>query len=294
MDENKGKSQLINSFSGLEKQKIQPQQTSGVPDIQSNPTNSASTAMPLGSVTNLASTNKPQFEDAGQNIAKPNIVNTDSFQEKPGGIRLRASAGFFDSLFIGIPLNIFFGISIFLFGVIPGGGNTAANVLMYLAYLAIGVGYHLYFIVNKGATPGKDLYGLKVIDVESRNNTNYKRGFIREFVNRGLVGIPILGGLLLVINFFVILFSKNKRGIHDKLAKTQVVVYKKHWSLKKQLGVFILLVVFLAVPNIFIVPKLIETTKKTGNCVAQCFEESNNNRENATAIYESCVQTCSE
>lgn len=82
-------------------------------------------------------------------------------------------------------------------------------VILNLAIIA-------YFLRTKGATIGKLILGLKVIDIRSRPQLSYGQIFFRETIGKLLSSI-------LMIGYLMALFTKNKRALHDFLAKTRVI-----------------------------------------------------------------------
>lgn len=119
--------------------------------------------------------------------------------------------------------------------------NTYYNIVCIVIY----VGYYMIFAtLNKGQTLGKKLFKLKVTNKEGK-----KPKFINMFI-RGLciyrilglvfgiiicnffnirvfkIGYPIISYieiLMIIISFFMIIYKKDGRGLHDILAKTIVV-----------------------------------------------------------------------
>jgi uncharacterized RDD family membrane protein YckC len=77
--------------------------------------------------------------------------------------------------------------------------------------------YFGWFYKNKGATPGKLLMGLRVVDLETGMNLSYGRTFLREIVGK------TIGYLTLFIGFILAGFRSDKRALHDLLASTQVI-----------------------------------------------------------------------
>ncbi|MBP3039679.1 RDD family protein [Bacillaceae bacterium Marseille-Q3522] len=94
--------------------------------------------------------------------------------------------------------------------------NTAVRsvVLMVLS-----TGYAFYAIMMPAskyqATLGKYIFGLKIVD-ESGIKLTPQQSAIRYFSQ-------ILSGITLFIGYIMIAFTKEKRGLHDLLAKTYVV-----------------------------------------------------------------------
>lgn len=109
--------------------------------------------------------------------------------------------------------------------------------------------YHVYLIVNKGATWGKDAYGLRVVKYGTHVYISYKRAILRELVKAmpGISFIPIVGSIasliIGLINVFLVLFTKEKRTIHDRIAGTQVIKFKKSWSTRKKMAILLPIVI---------------------------------------------------
>lgn len=86
--------------------------------------------------------------------------------------------------------------------------RTLLSVLLALSYFTVFVGW-------RGQTPGKMLCRLRIVQV-SGQEVGYGRAFVRW------IG-QILSALLLGIGFLLIAFSREKQGLHDKLAGSYVV-----------------------------------------------------------------------
>ncbi|MFA6191115.1 MAG: RDD family protein [Sulfurimonas sp.] len=69
----------------------------------------------------------------------------------------------------------------------------------------------------RGATPGKKLLHIKIIDSQTHKEISNKQAIIRS------LGY-IASTLFFLIGFFMVAFHVNKRGLHDLLAGT-VVIY---------------------------------------------------------------------
>lgn len=84
--------------------------------------------------------------------------------------------------------------------------------------LTVHVSYHTYLIGAQGQTPGKRLWGIRVIGVES-DRIGYGRALIR-----GCAGF--FSALPLGLGFFWALLDPHKQTWHDKVAGTLVVRYR--------------------------------------------------------------------
>lgn len=121
-----------------------------------------------------------------------------------GGFFVRAAAFCADWLLLGtVGLIVAFATNSFL--------NAA------IAMLAAGLVSSAGFWIADGATPGKMLFGLKVRMIDGRP-VEPVAAVIRYFAY-------LASGLLLGIGFIVMLFSEERRGLHDMIANT-IVIYE--------------------------------------------------------------------
>jgi uncharacterized RDD family membrane protein YckC len=92
--------------------------------------------------------------------------------------------------------------------------STPFLVLFTWGWISLATAYFVIFHGIEGKTIGKWLLGLRVVGAE-RSTVTYRRAFLRWL---GLVGFaPVLLG------FLWILWSREKRGWHDFLARTWVI-----------------------------------------------------------------------
>jgi uncharacterized RDD family membrane protein YckC len=92
------------------------------------------------------------------------------------------------------------------------------------AALAIGVVwaiiYDALFLLRFGATPGKLLFGLRVVQATGR-----PLGFanvVWRCLAKGLCGLPTL-----CIGYLIVAFDEQKRGLHDHISQTRVIIKKR-------------------------------------------------------------------
>jgi uncharacterized RDD family membrane protein YckC len=113
------------------------------------------------------------------------------------------------------------GVSSGLHGINPGGGHMLAAllrfiILFHILYLFMCLAYFTYFIGICGKTPGKMVFGLKVIRVTGEPLT-FGMAFLR-WIGYFLSSLPFNLG------FIWIAFDGKKQGFHDKIAGTVVVL----------------------------------------------------------------------
>lgn len=184
------------------------------------------------------------------NSSSPTIQgNSPQVEVKPAGAWSRFWAFVIDGLVFGI----FALLAIFLLAAVSGSpisfrGSVTDNIESHPVLAIAGwlilplyLGYFVYLTYKKGATIGKDAYGLKVVKYKTSENVSLGQAIIRE-IFKVLYLIPLLGSLLYFIVGLIIIFSKEKRSIPDFLAKTQVLRVKKAWPMGRQLIYFLLMI----------------------------------------------------
>ncbi|MCH7616334.1 MAG: RDD family protein [Chloroflexi bacterium] len=81
--------------------------------------------------------------------------------------------------------------------------------------LAVGIAYTIGFWTASGATPGKMMFGLKVLTVDG-DPIGLDKAVLRY------IGLWV-NALTLGIGYLFIAFRKDKRGLHDLIAGTRVI-----------------------------------------------------------------------
>jgi len=81
---------------------------------------------------------------------------------------------------------------------------------------------HGYFLKKSGQTIGKKMLGIKIVDMNGNQLSLSALIFKRYFPINLINAIPVIGGILALINLLFI-FSKSKRCVHDRIAGTQVI-----------------------------------------------------------------------
>jgi len=91
----------------------------------------------------------------------------------------------------------------------------ATGALAVVLSLAAAAYYEAWFLVHKGATPGKMILGLKVIKARGGAFT-WGLGIGRYFAYT-------LSGMLLYFGYFMAGWDEEKRALHDRICDTRVV-----------------------------------------------------------------------
>lgn len=175
---------------------------------------------------------------------------------KPSGTARRLSAAIIDGAIILGLWSVICLLIAFLLNIHIAAKNANNNPLVTVYGLlggVISIIYYSYFHAHDGATPGKKLFGLKVSEINTSLKLTYPKAFLREIVKFGIAIIPILGGFLNLANVIVIIFSKTKQGLHDRVVKSQVIEVGKAISLWKQVLLYLLLLIFWGASTIILV-----------------------------------------
>jgi len=92
-------------------------------------------------------------------------------------------------------------------------------VILAVVYLIIplfALFYYGYFYSKKGASPGKMIFNLKVLDNDSGEHIGYAKVFLRG-IGYIVATLPLYIGLIMAG------IRQDKRGLHDIIAGTRVV-----------------------------------------------------------------------
>ncbi len=90
--------------------------------------------------------------------------------------------------------------------------------LAMLIGIGIGLAYHWFFLSRFGATPGKMVFGLKVVRSDATPLTNGR--IIGRFF------AEMLSSLILSIGYIMAAFDEEKRSLHDRICDTRVIKAK--------------------------------------------------------------------
>jgi uncharacterized RDD family membrane protein YckC len=141
-----------------------------------------------------------------------NVTSTPQMAVVPGGFWRRFAATIIDGVVMSIaqfPLK--FAVILVL------GGEAVAGAINLLVSLLFAYNYYGYFYSKKGATPGKMVMGLRLLDDQTGTHLSYGAAFKREIV-KGLFGFVTLG-----VSYFMAGFREDKKSLHDIYLKTRVV-----------------------------------------------------------------------
>lgn len=152
----------------------------------------------------------------------------ESSQFIPAGFWVRFAATFIDGCIVTLAVYplvmlIAFILPNTLIAQIKSGSvTTSFNAIYYLIWLLFSFFYIGWFYANKGGTPGKLLFNLKVISAETGTYLSYPRAFFREILGKYITNLSFM--LLLG---FLIFFRSDKRMLHDLIFDTRVIRKKQ-------------------------------------------------------------------
>ena len=94
-------------------------------------------------------------------------------------------------------------------------GVIGLEAIASMMGIVVGIAYYGHFWTSTGATPGKSIMMLKVVD--GNGNLISWGGAILRYVGY------IISGIVLALGFIWIIFDKKNQGWHDKIAGTFVI-----------------------------------------------------------------------
>lgn len=135
-----------------------------------------------------------------------------------GGFWIRTAAKIIDSMVLWLANTVLITLpSTLLIG--AGGGDNLGAVLGFIAQitlsLVLSAGYEIWFLANRGATPGKMALGLKVVRADMSPLT-YGRATGRFFAQ-------FVSALTLYFGYFMAGWDPQKRALHDRICDTRVI-----------------------------------------------------------------------
>jgi len=140
-----------------------------------------------------------------------NITSYDESRVEYAGFIIRWVAFTIDNaLFAFITIMLLFLFPTFEDGMLVGLYRTFITLLLIFATLVFWVKYD-------GATPGKKLMKIKIVNADDLETIDFKTGAKRY------LGY-IFSSIIFLMGFLMVAFKKRKQGLHDLFAKT-VVVY---------------------------------------------------------------------
>lgn len=144
----------------------------------------------------------------------------------PGGFWRRFVAQFIDQLVIGLvtfPVNFAIGMVSGLGAASGAGGEAQLGAMLLLQavswglYLVAAFLYYGLFYSKRGATPGKMVMGLRVVDSVTGANVTLWKAFFRETIGKLCSTITLLFGYIMVG------MREDKKALHDLMFGTQVL-----------------------------------------------------------------------
>lgn len=154
-------------------------------------------------------------------------VSVDGELELAGrGSRLGAS------MIDGLILMVFIVPIMFAFGMFNaerlqhGGLSFGATIAMQIVVFVIFALVQTYFLKASGQTIGKKLVGIRIVGLDDQQPSIGTLLFARYAPMYLINAIPLVGGLAGFADILFI-FGSERRCIHDRIAKTKVVVVSK-------------------------------------------------------------------
>jgi uncharacterized RDD family membrane protein YckC len=97
----------------------------------------------------------------------------------------------------------------------PSEAEIIVQLVFQIVYVAVYGAYSIFFVGTYGATPGKMVCKIKVVD-ETAAKIGYGRATGRFFAE-------FLSGLLCYIGYIMVAFDEEKRALHDRICHTRVI-----------------------------------------------------------------------
>ena len=100
--------------------------------------------------------------------------------------------------------------------VVAGGAALTSTLLQIVITYGVAFFYYGYFLSAKGASPGKMVLGLKVVDNDNGTNLSFLMGGLRCTIGY------LIDCLTIFIGFLMIGFREDKKSLHDLIFNSHV------------------------------------------------------------------------
>jgi len=148
-----------------------------------------------------------------------NISQVPSSGVEKAPFLIRFVAAFIDGLILGFLIFVITFILAFIFKILKM--DILATISSWIVQIGASYFYYGKFYASRGATPGKQLFNLRVQDNDTGQNMTEWKAFFREVLGK------LISGLILFIGFFMALFREDGRALHDLMFNSRVVRIKK-------------------------------------------------------------------
>ena len=162
----------------------------------------------------LLSSNVPKYKVISPASGKLPLPKARTYQ--PGGVRRRLAAILIDGSIISI-FHMPFSLLELALNVISPNNWLWVKFAVWPVYICITLGYFVIFYRTRGATPGKMLFGLKVVDSKSGEFLRPSQTIWRETIGK-FCSIIVVG-----LGYFWALFRSDRRTWHDFIGRSQVL-----------------------------------------------------------------------
>ncbi len=112
-------------------------------------------------------------------------------------------------------------IALYLRGQTPSIELVLIGAAIFSIKMTVSYFYMAWFYKEKGGTPGKLLFDLRVFDVRTGAYLSYKKTFTREMVGK------MISMATFLIGFIMAAFRSDKKALHDLMTGTQVLKKRK-------------------------------------------------------------------
>lgn len=149
----------------------------------------------------------------------PPPLDTPASSDQLAGFGQRAIAQVLDALIIGVPLFI---LTLSFGGDLTDQDNSNLAWLTVL-WLGVSLLYSTAFVALSGATPGKRIMKLRVVNRSDGSPVSWTYAAVRALIPSVAGLVPVIGFALNIAVYVRAFFHPYRQGLHDAAAGTIVV-----------------------------------------------------------------------
>lgn len=148
------------------------------------------------------------------------MQTSDSVGYEPAGRGLRTVALFLDTLIVGIMQKLLYVACVYLVVNVMKLELSKFLIPIQCFVVCMLYCYWIGFAKMWGATPGKKMLGLRIVNLDNSLELKTSKLFIREVIGK------LFSALILCIGYLRSFFVKDRMTWHDMMSKTKVVKFR--------------------------------------------------------------------
>ena len=100
------------------------------------------------------------------------------------------------------------------------------HLLLLSSLLILACFVQVFMLIKRGQTLGKLINGVRILNYHQKTTVDNQPDLLRTILTNVAYNLPVIGRVILLADFIAMVIDKQRRSLHDRLAKT--MVFKAH------------------------------------------------------------------